>query len=98
MGTSRAYPHNSSIKAFDAIGELPGHCAQGGFPCFDAISQAGIEAQWIIPENLSLNFVSDIFSVDQVRDVVAEIALVALVRVVRSPDQRILVGHLRGKG
>ena len=91
MGTSRAYPHSSSMNASDAIEIYPATARKARLPGFDPVSQARIKAQRIVPENLSLDFVTDIFSIDQVGDIVAEIALVALMR--DSPKPRSAHSH-----
>ena len=53
-----------------------------GFTFLDPRLKARVEAQRVVPENLPLQLVADVFTVDQVRDVLAEVALVALVRIV----------------
>src|SRR4030095_16214083 len=62
--------------------------ARFGFVFFNSRSQARIKTQRVIPEDFALELIAHILPVDEVRNVVAEVALIALVRVVRCPDQR----------
>src|SRR4030095_7476803 len=75
---------------------LPCGCAYGSLSGFNPISQARIKAQRVVPEYFPLELVTDVLSIDQVGDIVAEVALIALMGIVRSPDQRILVGYVGG--
>ena len=52
----------------------------------DASFQARIKPQRVVPEDLALQLIADVFAIDQVGNVMAEVALVAFVGVVRGPD------------
>src|ERR1043166_226921 len=63
-----------------------------------AVPQPRIKSDRVVPENLPLQVIRDILAIEQIRYVVAEIALITLVRVIRRPDERVLVCHLRRQG
>ena|GEM_PF-6826871 len=52
------------------------------FTLLDTRFEARIETQGVVPENFTLQFVADIFAVNQIRNVLAEVALIPFVRVV----------------
>src|SRR5262249_32322387 len=72
------------------------YCTNSSLTGFHPVSQARIEAQRIVPEYFALELVTDILAIDQVRNILAEVALIALMGIIRGPDKRVLVSYLGG--
>src|SRR6266545_1150291 len=70
-------------------------CNRFLFPFLDSFSQPWVKAQRVVPEDFSFELVADVFAGDQVRNVLTEVPLVALMGIIRRPDERILVADLR---
>src|SRR6266511_3282489 len=70
-------------------------CNRFLFPFLDSFSQPWVKAQRVVPEDFSLQLFAYILAVDQVWNVLTEVPLVALVGIIRRPDERVLVADLR---
>ena len=60
------------------------------------LAQAGVEAQRIVEEDFSFQFLAHVASASERGNVFSEVSLIPLVRIVRSPDNRIRSDDLCG--